>query len=143
MKAANGGMLHTLCDYSHPHLLGGLPHRRYGSWPRTRLTRPPTLRQPQTQPTRRDEPHAPSALRNHELQGAASFAVSSSSHHNSGSLGRDRRTLRRALGRRLPRCLVVHGTADATVPFSQTAAVASALRVLGVPTTVRFDPGGE
>lgn len=49
----------------------------------------------------------------------------------------------RALGRRLPRSLVVHGTADATVPFSQTAAVAAALKTLGVPTVVRYDPGGE
>ncbi|CAN0456112.1 unnamed protein product, partial [Hapterophycus canaliculatus] len=49
---------------------------------------------------------------------------------------------RRALGRRLPRTLLVHGTADATVPFSQTAAAAAALRTLGVPTVVRFVPGG-
>lgn len=54
------------------------------------------------------------------------------------TVGADRR-----LARRLPRSLVVHGMADATVPFSQTAAVAAALKALGVPTTVRFEPGGE
>ena len=48
----------------------------------------------------------------------------------------------RRLGRRLPRCLVVHGMADATVPFVQTATVGAALKALGVPTIVRFEPGG-
>lgn len=148
MKAANGGMLHTLFDYSHPHLLGGLPNRRKHRFkPRSPLAPPPpALRQPHAQ--RRDEPHAPSALRDPGVEGAADLAVSGSSHHDGGSSREDedmrrRGSLRRTLGRRLPRCLVMHGTADATVPFSQTAAVASALRVLGVPTTVRFDPGGE
>eukprot|EP00904_Undaria_pinnatifida_P006577 jgi/Undpi1/3049/HiC_scaffold_15.g06425.m1 len=49
----------------------------------------------------------------------------------------------RRLGRRLPRCLVVHGMADATVPFVQTATVGAALKALGVPTIVRFEPGGD
>lgn len=49
----------------------------------------------------------------------------------------------RRLGRRLPRSLVVHGMADATVPFVQTATVGAALRALGVPTIVRFEPGGR
>lgn len=155
MKAANGGMLHTLFGYSHPHLLGGVPQRRQErsvSWPRPPRPRAPphpTLRHPEARPTGREEEglHTLSAPRNNDTEGAAGLGASSpssSGHHNGGSLGRDKRALIRiALGRRLPRNLLVHGTADATVPFSQTAAVASALRVLGVPTIVRFDPGGE
>lgn len=49
----------------------------------------------------------------------------------------------RGLGWRLPRSLLMHGTADTTVPFFQTTTMAAALRALSVPTTVHLKPGGE
>lgn len=126
MKASNGGMLHTLFDYSHPHLLGGKPPGTpANSRSRTRL--------------------GASSKQGTSLQSSASAGgegdngdAASMSGVSIGGQG-----CRRALGSRLPRTLVMHGTADATVPFSQTAAVGAALRTLGVPTIVRYDPGGE
>eukprot|EP00752_Nemacystus_decipiens_P010065 g8969.t1 len=130
MKASHGGMLHTLFDYSHPHLLSGKAHRAHG------LSRGISLQQ---------GTFTSSARTGDEGDGDVSSAVSGNSYSGEGGLrGHGSAFSRgRALGRRLPRCLVVHGTADATVPFSQTAAVGAALITLGVPTLVRYDLGGD
>lgn len=153
MKAANGGMLHSLFDYSHPHLLGGNPHRPTRSSPRMPTTTSPH-RQPQPQPSGEDAPqprgthgsfsNQGNSRRGDTGHGVNATDVSGSSLGGQGGRGHGRASSRKkALGRRFPRSLVVHGTADATVPFSQTAAVGAALKTLGVPTVVRYDPGGE
>lgn len=138
MKASHGGMLHTLFDYSHPVLLGGKTH-------------PHRSRSPGGTSSISTNSTAASSSRGDGGDGdgdgdvdgdSATTAVSCTISSSRGD-GRQGMATRGALGRRLPRCLVVHGTADATVPFSQTAAVAAALKTLGVPTVVRYDPGGE
>lgn len=160
MKASNGGVLHTLFDYSHPHLLGCSPRRPTSSRSRTPLA-PTTPRHPQ--PQEEPQPNGYYSPVGHSRKPSDTFSkqgtsprgdggdssdtasgVSGSSLGGQGGHGHGRDSRRaRALGRRLPRTLVVHGTADATVPFSQTAAVGAALRTLGVPTVVRYDQGGE
>ena len=127
MKPANGGVLHALFDYSHPRLLGGKPSHKYipSSRPAAKHTPP-------------DPPRPVSVAKGAEKCPPQSF-VGEAGGAGSASLGLgDRR-----LGLRLPRSLVVHGMADATVPFVQTATVGAALKALGVPTLVRFEPGGR
>lgn len=133
MKAANGGLLHTLFDYSHPFLLGGKSRR-----PVVSSSRPPS--RPSTS-------HAIChSLEVEETTMLSSPGVSPNSALGSSPDGGGGAAVEgghgRRLGRWLPRTLLVHGMADATVPFAQTAAIAAALKVLGVPTTVRFEPGG-
>lgn len=135
-------MLHTLFDYSHPRLLGGKDHSHHS----------PRIRSPGGTPPKQG---AIISSRGDGGDGDGdgdgdidAVAVTGSSLGWEGGHGHGRASnrvtvTRRALGRRLPRCLVVHGTADATVPFSQTAAVGAALKTLGVPTVVRYDQGGE
>lgn len=208
MKAANGGVLHHLFDFSHPQVLGGKPQRPRRndylscSWPTAPLpsrlpSRPPPTNQdgpsapskrdserdvdvqararaggdraspssylsfswptaplPSPLPSSRPRPinqDAPSASSKRDVgpqagararaRGDRESHSSSSSSELDGDGGAYRRGL--AFGRRLPRTLVMHGTADATVPFSQTSALADTLRKLGVPTVLRFDQGGE
>lgn len=161
MKASHGGLLHTLFDFSHPHLLGRKPHRSK-HWPGTPLTpsHPPLNQQHQHQHRKSssgDEP-SPTLSLKHGAPATVSISNSTKGTVDNESLppGSDRDHYgaapaaaaaegvcrARALGKRLPRSLLVHGMADATVPFSQTAAAAAALRALGVPTVVRFVPGG-
>ncbi len=143
MKVANGGVLHDLFDFSHPQVLGGKPQRPRRndylsfSWPTAPLPSRP-------RPTNQDGPPAASKRDVGTQARAKGGGDRASPTSNSGLVG-DGRAHRRglAVGRRLPRTLVMHGTADATVPFSQTSAVAHTLRNLGVPTVLRFDHGGE
>lgn len=145
MKASHGGMLHTLFDYSHPVLLGGKTHPH-------RSRSPGGTSSISTNSTAASSSRGDGGDGDGDVDGDSATAVSTCSslrgEGRQGGQGHGRHSsrgmaTRRALGRRLPRCLVVHGTADATVPFSQTAAVAAALKTLGVPTVVRYDPGGE
>ncbi|CAM9266415.1 unnamed protein product [Scytosiphon promiscuus] len=171
MKPSNGGVLHTLFDYSHTHLLGRHPHRSRHSRPHMPLTPSPQLFNQQQQqhhePDRNAIEEEGTSSTTYSERGASPGSI----HKNDGSSnraclaggagsfsGRSSRggrgeapaaaategyRSRRAVGQRLPRTLLVHGTADATVPFSQTAAAATALRSLGVPTAVRFVRGGD
>lgn len=129
MKAANGGLLHELFDYSHPFLLGGKsrqPAKASSLAPSSLPPRSPDSEPPATGSTVGGI--APDARVPQTIDRGRSAEV-----HGEGG---------RWLGRLLPRCLLMHGMADATVPFAQTAAVAAALKALGVPTIVRFIPGG-
>lgn len=159
MKAANGGRLHTLFDYSHQCFLGTRSRRAERTWSRPPLapsSGPPQYQQARTEPPSKGE--EPSMFSPRDTQTGGDVVMSNRGHRDGGSslegqapiaLGAGGEGVpgagdsRRGLGRRLPRVLVMHGTSDATVPFSQTAAVATALRALGVPTVVRFELGGE
>lgn len=159
MKAANGGRLHTLFDYSHQCFLGTGSRRAKQTW-----SRPPLA--PSSGPSQHQQPRAQAPAKGEEpltysprdTQPRGDVVMSGGGHRDGGSslAGKGPVALGaggggvpeagdrgRGLGRRLPRVLVMHGTSDATVPFSQTAAVAAALRALGVPTVVRFEQGGE
>lgn len=135
MKPANGGVLHTLFDYSHPRLLGGKPSHKSipSSRPAAKHTPPDPLRPVSVAEGAKNCPRQSDSVpnTNKSLGGGAGGAGST-------LLGLGGRRL----GLRLPRSLVVHGMADATVPFVQTAKVGAALKALGVPTLVRFEPGG-
>ncbi|CAM9496361.1 unnamed protein product [Ectocarpus fasciculatus] len=161
MKAANGGRLHTLFDYSHQRFLGTGPRGTKRTWSRPPLapsSGPSQHQQPRTQPPAKGQDT--STFSPQDTQARGDVTMSGRDHRNGGialaskgtgpvALGAggggvpEAEDRRRGLGRRMPRVLVMHGTSDATVPFSQTASVATALRALGVPTVVRFEQGGD
>ncbi|CAM9204143.1 unnamed protein product [Ectocarpus sp. 12 AP-2014] len=163
MKAANGGRLHTLFDYSHQCFLGTGSHRATRTWSRPPLATSsgPSQHQQQHQHPRAQPPakgEEPSTCSPRDTQPRGDILMSGGGHRDGGSSSAGNGPVAlgtggggvpeagdrgRGLGRRLPRVLVMHGTSDATVPFSQTAAVAAALRALGVPTVVRFEQGGD
>ncbi|CAM9169542.1 unnamed protein product [Ectocarpus sp. 4 AP-2014] len=159
MKAANGGRLHTLFDYSHQCFLGTGSHQATRTWSRPPLapsSGPSQHQQPRAQPPAKGE--EPSTYSRRDTRPRGDVVMSDGGHRDGGSLSAGEGPVAlgtggggvpgagdrgRGLGRRLPRVLVMHGTSDATVPFSQTAAVAAALRALGVPTVVRFEQRGD
>lgn len=152
MKASNGGHLHTLFDYSHPFLLGGRPTR---SPPPTTLAAQVESKQ-NTEATKlisavadsisgiRQNGDIDSALPGDPASGDKGYKRADGS--SSGNSGCEPAELvgggKVRLGRRLPRTFLWHGTADATVPFSQSTELAATLRRIGVPTTTYFAPGG-
>lgn len=148
MKASHGGLVHTLFEYSLPCILGGKPRR------------PPV---PSMSPhdnvplgSAEDTPPGSDVSRSDalekELEESTTAAVKAlqgisddgqngadAADDGKGNLARDDR-LRLRL--KLPRMLLWHGTADATVPFSQTTEAAAVLRAIGVDITTCFAYGG-
>lgn len=139
MKAANGGLLYTLFDHSHPLLIGGKSAQLASSSCRVPMM---TMNG-----TRQSSHLARSSSEDVEGEPVASRYVPGTSVTGGmltlGGDGSVQAEGGRHLGKWLPRSLVIHGMADATVPFTQTAAIAAALKALGVPTTIRFEPGGR
>lgn len=122
MKAANGGRVQRLLDYSHPRLLAAM--------------------QPPCRATKQ-------RCQEHDAQ-AESFQATGedgiSDHDADPNVNADRGegipTRNQWIGQCLPRTLLVHGTADTTVPFSQSVEAAASLRVSGVQIITRFEVGG-
>lgn len=140
MKPANGGVLHALFDHSHPRLLGGKPsHKSIPSSRPAAKNAPPDPRRTVSVAESAENYPAESGGVPSTNKPPGGGADGGTSGDGSALLGLGGRRL----GLRLPRSLVVHGTADATVPFVQTATVGAALKALGVPTIVRFEPGGK
>lgn len=134
MKASNGGHLHTLLDYSHPFLLGGQPTR---SPPFTTLD---AQRRPQdnTETSNASADDTASGGQGRKRDDGNSGSSRNSGREPAGSIGEGKVWL----ARRLPRTFLWHGTADATVPFSQSTKLAATLRAIGVPTTTYFASEG-
>ena len=151
LKPANGGSLHMLFQHSYPRL--------HQPWSVQGVKRAGSLGDA-PQPARgHSAPSVASANPSPTTAPAAGGGAEASSRPGSrtspwgldgrdGGVDRQRGRLyweesRARLGRWLPRALLVHGTSDTTVPFSQTTAFAAALKALGVPTTVRLEAGGK
>lgn len=134
MKAANGGVLYTLFNYSHPHLLGGRTSKRKA--PIAAGTLEPSVPPSRTQET--SQRHCATA---EEKDGVVNATETPPTAETAADGDGVRGSATKPLS--LPRTLVVHGTADATVPFAQSAELAAVLKAHGVPTVSLFEHGGK
>ncbi|CAM9434541.1 unnamed protein product [Sphacelaria rigidula] len=152
LKASHGGHPHHFFEYSHPFLLGGQPTSASPTPNSVEQKRPERGKTDNAQELRVAESDSRNGTgtepSNSDTKGKASNVGWGNSGDDASEAGGRKSTEfvpeeKTWLGRRLPRTFLWHGTADATVPFSQTSEFAAALRAIGVPTTTHFAPGGD
>lgn len=131
MKAANGGGLQAFPHFSYRQMLSGEAATKRPAEPERTGNEGVGDRSPS---------EATGDATSHKLGSIASAGAATPSGGGNGE-AQDSWS-KTGLGRHLPRTLLVHGTADTTVPFSQSTDVAAALKAAGVPTTTYFEPEG-